>query len=103
MSVTLIFARFLTITTGFFLPHESINSSTMSFPAFDSFQNQHGAADGAAPAPAPAGAPAAPDTTMAGQPDPTPPAFQGPPPPATGDASSASGQQPPAEGKTTLW
>lgn len=48
----------------------------MSFQNFESFQNQHPAADAAAAAP---GAPATADT-MAGQADPTTAQFQGPAP-----------------------
>lgn len=67
----------------------------MSFQNFDTFQNQHGAADGAAN---PAGAPAPADATMTGQPDPSPAPFQAP---AAGDAAAAANQG--GEGKTTLW
>lgn len=67
----------------------------MSFQNFDSFQNQHPAADAAAAA---SGAPAPADTAMAGQ-DPTTATFQGPP----GEPTSASVSQQGNEGKTTLW
>lgn len=66
----------------------------MSFQNFDSFQNQHPAADAAAAA---SGAPAPADTTMAGQ-DPTA-TFQGP----AGEPTSASVSQQGSDGKTTLW
>lgn len=66
----------------------------MSFQNFDSFQNQHPAADVAATPVAAATA----DPAMAAQPDPTTAAFQGP---APGDPAAVP--QPPTEGKTTLW
>lgn len=69
----------------------------MSFQNFDSFQNQHPAADAASAAP---GAPAAADTTMTGQADTTPAPFQGPTP---GEPSTAAVPQQGVEGKTTLW
>lgn len=68
----------------------------MSFQNFDTFQNQHPAADAAAAAP---GAPATADTTMTGQADPSTAPFQGP---APGDGAPAVPQQG-NEGKTTLW
>ena len=68
----------------------------MSFQNFDSFQNQHPAADAAATAP---GAPATADTTMTGQADPSTAPFQGP---APGEGAPAVAQQG-NEGKTTLW
>lgn len=68
----------------------------MSFQNFDSFQNQHPAADAAAAA---SGAPATADTAMTGQADPATASFQGP---APGEPNAAASQQP-AEGKTTLW
>ena len=69
----------------------------MSFQNFDTFQNQHGAADGAAN---PTGAPAPADSTMTGQPDPSPAPFQAP---ATGEAPATAANQQGGEGKTTLW
>ena len=66
----------------------------MSFQNFDSFQNQHPAADAAAAAP---GAPAPADTAMAGQADPATAPFQG----AAGDAAAVPQQS--GDGKTTLW
>lgn len=68
----------------------------MSFQNFETFQNQHGAADSAA---AGTGAPATADSAMAGQSDPSPAPFQGP---ASGEASSGSAQQG-GDAKTTLW
>ncbi|QVM09452.1 hypothetical protein D8B26_004114 [Coccidioides posadasii str. Silveira] len=69
----------------------------MSFQNFDTFQNQHGAAE----SPANPAGPAPPaDQTMTGQPDATAPGFQGP---APGEASAAPGGQQSGEGKTTLW
>ncbi|EEH36473.2 mRNA binding post-transcriptional regulator (Csx1) [Paracoccidioides lutzii Pb01] len=68
----------------------------MSFQNFESFQNQHGAADSAA---AGSGAPATADSAMAGQSDPSPAPFQGP---ASGEAASGSAQQG-GDAKTTLW
>lgn len=67
----------------------------MSFQNFDSFQNQHPAADAAAAAP---GAPAPADTAMAGQ-DPTTGSFQGP----AGEPTAAPVSQQGSDGKTTLW
>lgn len=69
----------------------------MSFQNFDSFQNQHPAADAAAAA---SGAPATADTAMTGQADPATASFQGP---APGEPNAAPVSQQPAEGKTTLW
>ncbi|KKK26193.1 mRNA binding post-transcriptional regulator (Csx1), partial [Aspergillus rambellii] len=69
----------------------------MSFQNFDSFQNQHPAADAAAAAP---GAPASADTTMTGQADPTTGQFQGP---APGEPTAPAGSQQGNDGKTTLW
>lgn len=68
----------------------------MSFQNFESFPNQHPAADAAAAA---AGAPAPADTAMAGQPDPATAQFQGPPP----EAAAGPVPQQVNEGKTTLW
>ncbi|KAK1149996.1 hypothetical protein N8T08_003554 [Aspergillus melleus] len=68
----------------------------MSFQNFESFPNQHPAADAAAAAP---GAPAPADTAMTGQADPTTAPFQGP---APGEPSAAVPQQG-NDGKTTLW
>ncbi|KAK2796846.1 hypothetical protein FQN50_009407 [Emmonsiellopsis sp. PD_5] len=68
----------------------------MSFQNFETFQNQHGAAD---PAAAASGAPAATDTAMTGQSDPSPAPFQGP---SAGEPSSGAAQQG-GEAKTTLW
>lgn len=68
----------------------------MSFQNFESFQNQHPAADAAAAA---SGAPAPADTAMTGQADPATAPFQGPPAP---DATAAPVQQV-GDGKTTLW
>lgn len=67
----------------------------MSFQNFDSFANQHQAADAAAAAP---GAPAPADTAMAGQ-DPTTGSFQGP----AGEPAAAPVSQQGSDGKTTLW
>lgn len=69
----------------------------MSFQNFDSFQNQHGAAE--APANATGAAPPN-DQTMTGQNDAPAPGFQGP---APGEGSGAPGAQQGGEGKTTLW
>ncbi|KAL3465138.1 hypothetical protein BJX64DRAFT_69116 [Aspergillus heterothallicus] len=66
----------------------------MSFQNFDSFQNQHPAADAAAAAPA-----ATADTTMTGQADPSTAPFQG----AAPGEGAAAGPQQGNEGKTTLW
>lgn len=66
----------------------------MSFQNFDSFQNQHPAADAAAAAP---GAPAPADTAMAGQADPATAPFQGP----AGEPAAVPQQS--GDGKTTLW
>lgn len=68
----------------------------MSFQNFDSFQNQHPAADAAAAA---SGAPATADTTMTGQADPATAPFQGP----AGEPTAAPVPQQGADGKTTLW
>ncbi|OAX80778.1 hypothetical protein ACJ72_04886 [Emergomyces africanus] len=68
----------------------------MSFQNFETFQNQHGAADSSA---AGTGAPATGDSAMAGQSDPSPAPFQGP---ASGEPSSGSAQQG-GDAKTTLW
>lgn len=69
----------------------------MSFQNFDTFQNQHAAADSAAAA---AGGAPPPDTTMTGQTDPTPAPFQGPP---SGEPSAPAGAAQGGEAKTTLW
>lgn len=68
----------------------------MSFQNFESFQNQHPAADAAAAA---AGAPAPAEAAMAAQPDPATAPFQGPP----ADPAAAPVPQPVNDGKTTLW
>lgn len=70
----------------------------MSFQNFDSFQNQHPAADAGAAAP---GAPATADATMTGQTDPTTASFQAPA--AAAEPPVAPVAQPGNEGKTTLW
>lgn len=68
----------------------------MSFQNFDTFQNQHAAADSAAAA----GAVPPTDTSMTGQTDPTPAPFQGP---TSGEPSAAGGAPQGGEAKTTLW